>query len=81
MAQQDIVKLSDTERQAFTDAYRFYERHHAMPNTVEAWEKCSDDVKQIIEKYEGPVKAFVCSLLVVLYEAIERRCRDEAKEQ
>ena len=77
---QQVVKLSETERQAFTDVYRFYERHHAMPNTTEAWEQCYADVKEISDRYEGSGKALVCSLLTALYGAIDQRCRDEAKE-
>lgn len=74
---QQVAKLSETERQAFTDAYRFWERHHDMPNTVEAWDGGSDEIKEIISRYEDP--ELVGNLLSALFLTIDRRIRRELK--
>lgn len=73
----DTTKLSASDRQAFTDAYRFWERHHDMPNTVEAWDGGSDEIKEIISRYEDP--ELVGNLLSALFLTIDRRMRRELK--
>ena len=76
---QQVAKLSADERQAFTDAYRFYERYHNIPNTVEAWVACADEVNRIVSGYED--KNLIENLLSSIYIAIENRVRGEIKQQ
>ena len=75
----EATKLSSSDRQAFTDAYRFWERHHDMPNTVEAWDRCSDEVKEITAGYEEP--ELVGNLLSALFLTLDRRMRRELKSE
>lgn len=42
-----MAKLPDDRRAAFTAAYRFYEEHWDMPDTVEAWTQCTKDVADV----------------------------------
>lgn len=73
----DTTKLSASDRQAFTDAYRFWERHHDMPNTIEAWNRCSDEVKEITAGYDAP--ELVRNLLSALYLTLDHRHKQERK--
>ena len=58
--------MTEQERQAFTDAYRYYERHEHIQTDTE-WEKAADEMAMI---YEGNKSKLVKNLLMAVYESI-----------
>lgn len=65
-----IARLPDDQRDMFTDAYRFYERHIETGDTAEDWEACVKDACEIVDKYNQ--HKFVTSMLLAVYAQLER---------
>jgi len=66
-----MAAITEEDRNAFTEAYRFYEQHWDMPDTAEEWDECARHVAEIIPKYED--KNLIGELLMACYSAIDRR--------
>lgn len=75
MAQQ----LNTIQRQAFTEAYRFYERWHDHPGTEEDWKQCAIAMRDAHDAVGKTPLAF--ELLNTLYSVIsdEIKAREAAK--
>lgn len=71
-----MAALSSEDRSAFTDAYRFFEKYHDMPNTDEAWRDCVSEVGEISLKHGE--SDLINGLLVALYGVISERTKAEA---
>ena len=64
-----MAKMSETDRAAFTEAYRFFERFHDMPDTVESWTECADQIAEIVPRYES--NALIRNLLMACYDTMD----------
>ena len=58
--------MTEQERQAFTDAYRYYERYEHIQTDTE-WEKAADEMAIL---YEGNKSVLAKKLLMAVYESI-----------
>ena len=66
-----MAALSSEDRSAFTDAYRFFEKYHDMPNTDEAWRACVDEIGEISVRHNESF--LINELLVAMYGVISER--------
>lgn len=66
-----MAKMSEEDRAAFTDAYRYFESHWDMPDTVEAWEQCASEIGPLTEKYADSI--LISQLLMACYDTIDKR--------
>jgi hypothetical protein len=65
-----MAKLPDERRAAFTAAYRFYEEHWDMPDTVGAWESCARDAATVAAEHGNT--PLISELIMACYQAIDR---------
>lgn len=64
-----MAKLPDDRRAAFTAAYRFYEEHWDMPDTVEAWTKAAEEIGTVCA--ENGNTPLVRNLIMACYQTID----------
>lgn len=65
-----MAKLSEADRAAFAEAYRFYEQFHDMPDSVDAWTECAGRIEEIVPQYENTT--LLGELLMACYNAIDQ---------
>ncbi|MBQ1791228.1 MAG: hypothetical protein II008_13710 [Oscillospiraceae bacterium] len=61
--------LSDDQRNAFTEAYRFYEKFHNMDGTAEDWKQAAEAAGQATARCNG--STLVVKLLFAAWDTIE----------
>ena len=72
-----MAKLPDDRRAAFTAAYRFYEQHWDMPDTVEAWTEAASQLGPVSKEHgDTPL---IRNLLMACYQTIDDENADARK--
>lgn len=76
------VPLSEEDRNAFTVAYRFYERFHNMENTDDDWMALVDEVVHMPEPTrENELLQGLISFLICYLSDKAKRREDEERNQ
>lgn len=67
-----MAALSEKDREAFTLAYRLFERFWDIPDTSEAWHDYAGEIMKTIEGF-GEDTLLLQELLAAGYETVDKR--------
>jgi hypothetical protein len=76
------IRLTDEEREVYTDLYKQHEKIHDMTGSVDDWMMFASDMNELISKREGPARRLMIKLAVALYDymAEEQEIRQKQQE-